>query len=136
LAGRKANALRKAFREEMEAGSLLILRETEKMAEYLRQSHFYIGKAGAATMFECYACHVPAIVNFALPGQEQGNLELLMEEKCGLPVESTQHLIATIERLLADEAQGWNELRMSMKQADRTTACRQIADIIEKAFLV
>lgn len=136
LAGNKANALRRRFRGHVETGRLLILRETDKMADYMRQSHFYIGKAGAATMFECYASHVPAIVNFTLPGQEQGNLELLLEEGCGVHVESTQHLIATLERLLADDARGWNELCTAMKRADRTDASRRIADIIEKEFRV
>jgi processive 1,2-diacylglycerol beta-glucosyltransferase len=136
LAGHKANALRRMFRAYVESGRLLILRETDKMADYMRRSHFYIGKAGAATMFECYASHVPAIVNFTLPGQEQGNLELLMEEGCGVHVESTQHLIATLERLLADDARGWSELCTAMKQNDRTAASQRIADIIEKVFCV
>lgn len=136
LAGRREHALRRVFSEYEASGRLLILRETDQMADYMRESHFYIGKAGAATMFECYACGVPVLVNFALPGQEQGNLELLVEEACGCPVESTQHLIATLENLLADEARGWNGLCTAMKRAGRTDACRRIADIMARVFQV
>lgn len=136
LAGRRANALRRAFPDEVESGRLLILRETDRMADYIRRSHFYIGKAGAATMFECYASQVPVIVNFTLPGQEQGNLELLLEENCGFHVESTRHLVETLERLLADGARGWDELCMSMKQTGRTAASRRIAEIIAKVLRV
>lgn len=136
LAGRREHALRRVFSAYEETGRLLLLRETRQMADYMRESHFYIGKAGAATLFECYACGVPVLVNFALPGQEQGNLELLVEEACGCPVESTQHLIATLEHLLADEARGWTELCRAMKRADRTDACRRIADIIARVFHV
>lgn len=134
LAGGYAQRLSCVFAKFVNEGRLLIIQETSQMADYIKQSHVYIGKAGAATMFECYACHVPMLINYTLPGQEQGNLELLLEEGCGCHVESTAHLIITLRRLLGNEAAGWLELRNAMKLVNRTAATSRIADAVKQKF--
>ena len=134
IAGHRANLFRKRFRRYEEAGRLTVVQATDNMAELLASSHFYIGKAGAATLFECYACMVPILINYTLPGQEQGNLELILEEGVGCHVESTEHLIVTLHRLLKDDASGWRSLRGAMKTADRTSAVNRIAMAINQVF--
>ena len=54
-----------------------VIRRTDDMPGLFSESHFYIGKAGAATVFEAYSSELPIIVNYALPGQEQGNLAVM-----------------------------------------------------------
>lgn len=134
LAGKRADALKYRFRSESESGRLSILAETNRMAELLSQAHIYIGKAGAATMFECYASHVPMLVNFTLPGQEQGNLELLLEDGAGYHVESTAHLIATLRLLLQSDAARWKLLCDSMKQNSRSDGVIQIGRAIQAIY--
>ena len=136
LAGVHTRKLRRKFRRECDAGLLRIIRDTESMAELLRESHIYIGKAGAATMFECYASTVPMLVNFTLPGQEQGNLELLLEDGAGCHVESTAHLVDTLQRLLCDGAAGWKKLCERMIAAQRQNGASSIAAAIEDRFKV
>lgn len=130
LAGKRADMLERRFRPQCSAGRLEVLRETREMHRLLSGSHFYIGKAGAATMFECYSVNVPILVNFILPGQEQGNLELLLEDVAGCHVESTAHLVATLSRLLEDEAAGWRRLCESMLASGRSGSAARIAGII------
>lgn len=136
IAGGYARKLQRNFKRYCEAGQLRILRETESIADLLRESHIYIGKAGAATMFECYASEVPMLVNFTLPGQEQGNLELLLEDGAGCHVESTTHLVDTLHRLLCNGAAGWSQLRERMVAARRRNAASCIAAAIEDKFKV
>ncbi len=136
LAGRHAKRLQRKFAAYCADGRLLVLRESNQMADLLRESHFYVGKAGAATMFECYASEVPAIVNFILPGQEEGNLELLLEDGSGCHVESTAHLVDTVRRLLAHGAQGWMRMRDKMAAAHRQNGARCIAAAIERILKV
>ncbi len=136
IAGGYACKLQRKFKSYCEAGRLRIFRETESMADLLRESHIYIGKAGAATMFECYASEVPMLVNFTLPGQEQGNLELLLEDGAGCHVESTAHLVDTLHRLLCNGAAGWSQLRERMVAALRRNAASCIAASIEGKFKV
>jgi processive 1,2-diacylglycerol beta-glucosyltransferase len=134
IAGQHLRRLQRMFAEECRSGRLILLRKTTQMPELLAESHFYVGKAGAATMFECYAALVPAIVNFTLPGQEQGNLQLLLQDGAGCHAESTQHLVQILQRLLAHSAEGWHELCEAMERADRTRGAERIAAAIERRF--
>lgn len=127
LAGGRNQKIRNSFSHECASGRLIVLAHTDRMAELLSNSHFYVGKAGAATMFECYAANVPVLVNFTLPGQEQGNLELLVDDAAGCHVESTSHLIRTVQNLLEDDAQGWQLMCAAMKQSGRADGVVKIA---------
>ncbi len=134
IAGRHAAMLRRRFEGYCAAGRLVIVDSSRSMHALLAESHFYIGKAGAATMFECYAVNVPMIVNFTLPGQERGNLDLLLMDGAGCHVESTSHLIATMRRLLDNEAAGWTALCESMRKACRIYGAARAAEAIRNRF--
>ena len=134
LAGQHERRLLRVFAPYCRSGRLTVLRETADMPSLLPENHFYIGKAGAATMFECYAANVPAIVNFTLPGQEQGNLQLLLQDGAGCHVESTSHLVQVLRKLLVDGAAGWHALCLAMRHANRTRAAEKIAAAIERRF--
>ena len=136
LAGRYERRLQREFADYCAMGRLLVLRESDQMASLLRECHFYIGKAGAATMFECYASEVPVLVNFLLPGQEEGNLELLLEDGAGCHVESTAHLVDTVRRLVAHGAEGWSGLRQKMADAHRGGGAARIVAVIERMLKV
>lgn len=134
LAGSRQRVIRRRFTAECAAGRLEVMEETKRMPELLTDCHFYIGKAGAATMFECYSSCVPPLVNFTLPGQERGNLELLLEDGAGCHVESTAHLIATLQRLLKSGAVGWLQLRQAIMESGRSGAAVQIENAIRDKF--
>ena len=126
IAGERRNALIDLVGERVE-----IISRTERMAELFAESHLYIGKAGAATMFEAYASGLPVVVNYALPGQEQGNLALLLQDGAGVEVRSSTDLMVELDSLLADGAIGWRRLQSAMEQANRGRGASHIADIIE-----
>lgn len=134
IAGRRARLLQKRFAVQCLCGRLEIIASTNRMSELLAESHFYIGKAGAATMFECYASNTPVLINFTLPGQERGNLELLLDDGAGCHVESTAHLIATMQELLSGDAAGWTRLCRAMQAAGRFNATHKIAMVIAEKF--
>ncbi len=105
------------------------------IAEDLRQAHFYIGKAGAATVFECYATQTPVLVNYVLPGQEEGNQQLLMQDGAGTYVESTGEMLQTVERLLEHEAAGWQRMVRAMRTAKRGDgAVRTVNALLQRFF--
>lgn len=134
LAGSRSSYLQHVFAEECASGRLVIMEETNQMHLLLQRCHFYIGKAGAATMFECYSSAVPVLINYTLPGQEQGNLELLLEDGAGYHVESTAHLVATLNKLLQNEASGWKLLCSSMKSASRAGGAKCVVETVRCKF--
>ena len=134
IAGRRAAMLRRRLQAYCAAGQLEIIASVPSMHAILAESHFYVGKAGAATMFECYATQVPMLVNFTLPGQERGNLDLLVGDGAGCHVESSMHLVSTIAALLRDDAAGWQTLCDSMSRAGRTGAAGRVAQAVKTEF--
>ncbi|MES2708745.1 MAG: hypothetical protein V4726_19270 [Verrucomicrobiota bacterium] len=56
---------------------------TGEVPELLRTHDVVISKAGGATVHECFAAAVPMLVNYVIPGQEEGNVELLERLGCG-----------------------------------------------------
>lgn len=127
LAGSRASVLRRVGAAFGSVNRLRVLSHTDCMAELLPEHHFYIGKAGAATMFECYASGVPMMVNYTLPGQEQGNLQLLLHDGAGCHVQSTAHLIDSINCNLRDKAAGWKRMRLVMNKAGRANGAERAA---------
>ena len=113
-------------------GGIEVLSHSDNMADLFARSHFYVGKAGAATMFEAYAAELPVIVNYSLPGQEQGNLALLLLDGAGITAESASELIAKLSRLLKDGAAGWKRLKRAMRSACRVGGAVAIADMLEE----
>lgn len=103
-----------------------LLARSETMAELMREHHLYIGKPGGATMFECYASALPMVVNFALMGQEQGNLELLARDGCGFLACGPSAIVAGLARLLAHDAREWKRMRMLMLSLPRRSGAARI----------
>ncbi len=104
------------------------------MDELFRTHDIYVGKAGAATLFEAYQSACPVIMNFALPGQEQGNLELLQREGLGLVAEGGRELCMEVGRLLADGARLHAEIKQRMMQSCCRNGADTLIDFIEKRF--
>lgn len=123
---------RRYFAAELKSGRLTLLHHCEDMPKLMRSAHVYIGKAGAATLFECYCTELPMLVNYALPGQEQGNQELMQLDGAGQRVHSTADLLHALQRL--STPQGWASVRQAIRNARRSGAAARIADSIEKRF--
>lgn len=134
LAAKRYDALRIRLASEIEAGQVELLMSTSDMARLMAQSHLYIGKAGAATLFECYASLLPLFVHFALPGQEQGNLELATTDGAALWTESAGSVLSSLRSLLADGAAQWHAMREAMQTANRRGGAARIADETERRF--
>ena len=106
----------------------------ENPAPLLRSAHFYIGKAGAATLFEAYSTHTPVLINYAIPGQEQGNLQLLEMDGAGRYAENTEELLRILAHLLKHEAAGWQRMCRAMQQANRSGGAARIINTLEGRF--
>lgn len=126
-------ALHRLLAPELKAGRMVLLPPGQSMPALMAQSHIYIGKAGAATMFECYASALPMVVNFALPGQEQGNLELLLRDRAGVYAESPESVVSALQKMLVDGASEWLSMRAAMRAAhQKRGGAARIADEVER----
>jgi processive 1,2-diacylglycerol beta-glucosyltransferase len=77
--------LRKEIESEIDAPvhPVEILGWSNRMPELLMGHHVVITKAGGATVQEAIAARTPVIISQVVPGQEEGNARLIVENECG-----------------------------------------------------
>ncbi len=79
----------------------------DNLPERMAASHLVIAKAGGATVQECLAAATPLIMSQVIPGQEEGNAELLTTENCGCTATSPQAVGAAVRHAFSHGAQVW-----------------------------
>jgi len=105
---------------------------TPQMPELLMTHHLLIGKAGGAAVQEAIAARTPMLITHVVPGQEEGNAQLLFENGCGALCETPDALATTIERLFAGDAAEWREWERAIGALSKPDAALQIAGAILK----
>jgi processive 1,2-diacylglycerol beta-glucosyltransferase len=107
-----------------------ILGWTEEIPRLLMTHHVVISKAGGATTQEAIAARCPMIVNQIVPGQEEGNYELLRRHRIGALAETPQAVIAELQRAFANNAEIWRSWRTTLDGLARPNAAREIVRAI------
>ncbi|MGJ8698261.1 MAG: MGDG synthase family glycosyltransferase [Verrucomicrobiaceae bacterium] len=103
---------------------------TRKVPELLCSHHLIIGKAGGATVHEAIAARCPMLVHHIVPGQEEGNIQLLETLGIGALATKPETIRDSIANLLTDDAQLWRRQKQSLTTHSRPAAARHAADFI------
>jgi UDP-N-acetylglucosamine:LPS N-acetylglucosamine transferase len=107
-----------------------VLGWTNQIPELMMTHHLVISKAGGATVQEAIAARCPMIVNQVIPGQEEGNAELISRGGLGAIGEKNREVAELVENAFADEARQWNEWRKNLKRVSKPDAAERIAELI------
>lgn len=130
LAGAKHSLL-----SRLECDRVSVITSTTDMPSLFEGAHLYIGKAGAATVYEAYTMHLPLVINYALPGQEQGNLALIERDGVGRAVYTTPDLIHLCRMLLDNNAALWRQWKTMMREVSRSGGAACLMNDVEGRFL-
>jgi processive 1,2-diacylglycerol beta-glucosyltransferase len=103
-----------------------VLGWTDRIPELLMTHHVVISKAGGATTQESVNALCPMIVNQIVPGQEEGNWELLRRHSAGAFADEPKAIVTTLERAFADDALLWRSWRKNLRRIARPDASRTI----------
>lgn len=104
----------------------------DNMPELISRNHLLIGKAGGAAVQEALAAKTPMLMTQILPGQEEGNARLLLQNGCGTHCPTNESVVSVISQLFSQNALGWQRMyrhvtALSRPDAALTTA-RWITD--------
>jgi UDP-N-acetylglucosamine:LPS N-acetylglucosamine transferase/predicted metal-dependent phosphoesterase TrpH len=110
-----------------------VLGWTNQMPELLMSHHLVISKAGGATVQEAIAARCPMIVNQVIPGQEEGNAELITKFNLGAVVEKNKEVAEAVELAFEKRATLWQEWRKNLKKISRPDAALRIGELILEA---
>ena len=104
-----------------------ILGWTDQIPRLLMTHHVVVSKAGGATTQEAIAARCPMIVNQIVPGQEEGNYELLRRHGAGSLAETPDAVVAELRRAFAGYGRVWENWRAALATLARPDAARDIA---------
>jgi len=104
-----------------------ILGWTDRIPELLMTHHVAISKAGGATTQESINALCPLIVSQVVPGQEEGNYELIRRNDAGALAETPAEIVTTLECLFANDAALWRHWRANLRRLAQPAAARNIA---------
>ncbi len=119
--GKNFRALQSRARELKAAypGRVKLLGWTRKVPTLLTTHHLAIGKAGGATVHEAIAARCPMLIHHLVPGQEEGNLQLLQQLGAGDLAERSREITAAIRTMLANDATRWRRMKAALITHDR-----------------
>jgi len=106
---------------------------TNQVPELLATHHLYIGKAGGAIVQEAIATSCPIVVSHVVPGQEEGNIEMIERHDVGrLAAHYPKALAASVEEVFANEGSTWKRWKKNIKAISKPSSSRDIALFILK----
>ncbi len=132
--GRNVRRLYRSASEirERYPGRVLIKGWTRKVPQLLCEHHLVIGKAGGATVHESLAACCPMLIRHLVPGQEEGNLELLSNLGGGSLTRNEATLSRALDEMLTDQDTKWRQQKESLSLYSRPDAARDAATFILK----
>jgi processive 1,2-diacylglycerol beta-glucosyltransferase len=104
-----------------------ILGWTDQIPKLLMSHHVIVSKAGGATTQEAVAARCPMVVNQVVPGQEEGNCELLLRHGAGALATTPGAVIQTLKSAFSDRGRGWSAWSKALEPLARPDAARAIA---------
>ncbi len=105
---------------------------TDRMPELLMTHHLLIGKAGGAAVQETIAAGTPMLMTHVIPGQEEGNARLLVNNHCGAVCATPAVLAQAVEKLFANDAREWREWEQNIARLSRPGAALEIAKFVDE----
>jgi processive 1,2-diacylglycerol beta-glucosyltransferase len=99
---------------------------TNQIPQLLMTHHVIVSKAGGATTQEAIAARCPMIVNQIVPGQEEGNYELLRRHGVGALAQTPDAVIAALRRAFAEHGRVWRQWRDGLAPLVRPDAAHTI----------
>jgi processive 1,2-diacylglycerol beta-glucosyltransferase len=107
-----------------------ILGWTDQIPHLLMTHHVLVSKAGGATTQEAVAARCPMVVNQVVPGQEEGNCELLLRHGAGALATTPGAVMATLRSAFRDRGIGWEAWRAALEPMARPDAAGAIAAFV------
>lgn len=119
------------FTDSMPQARIEIIGWTNRMPELLRAHDAVICKAGGAILHEVLAARIPAVIDYVVPGQEEGNAEYLLSRDCALRSHSPAETAAHIAKLLADNCKLAREMSEKMRPFSVPDAAMRVAGVVD-----
>ena len=103
---------------------------TNQMPRLLMSHHLVIAKAGGAMVQEAIAARCPIIINQVIPGQEEGNAQLVRKLGVGAVAEKGKEVRDLVEEVFAHRSRKWQDWRDNLEKVSQPDAAIRIAELV------
>jgi len=100
---------------------------TPELPRLMAESHLLISKAGGATVQETLAARTPMIITQIVPGQEEGNARLVLENGAGALATTSEAIAGAVKNAFQDDARQWHAWHKAAASLSRPSASDDIA---------
>jgi processive 1,2-diacylglycerol beta-glucosyltransferase len=104
---------------------------TPEMPRLMAESHILIGKAGGATVQETLAARTPMIITQIVPGQEEGNARLILENHAGALAPTPETIAAAVKGAFADSGRQWTAWHEATAPLSHPSASLELANFLK-----
>ena len=109
----------------------------EDLPGIMASHHLVVAKAGGATVQECLAAGTPLIMSQVIPGQEEGNAELLVLSECGCAATSPKTAAAALRHAFSRGAAVWRTWEANTLKTGTPDGARNSAkEVLKEAELL
>ncbi len=115
------------YEDALPAGSLDIIGWTTRIPELLRTHDVVICKAGGAILHEVMAARTIPVIDYVVPGQEEGNADYLLTRNCALRSQTPQETGEAVARLLNNGGKLVRQMRENMLPVSVPDAALRVA---------
>lgn len=114
---------------QAEAGDrpLTVLGWTPDMPRLMAENHLLISKAGGATVQETLAARTPMIITQIVPGQEEGNARLVLENQTGALATTPAEIARAVQEVFLNDGALWRVWHEATAPLSRPQASDVIA---------
>jgi processive 1,2-diacylglycerol beta-glucosyltransferase len=103
---------------------------TDKLPLLMMSHHLIISKAGGATVQEATAAGTPLVMSQVVPGQEEGNAQLILNHECGALAETPEAIIGVVREAFANDAALLRRWMLNIERLSRPDAALNIGRFI------
>ncbi len=100
------------------------------MPELMAAADLIVTKAGPGTVTEALTCGLPVILSGFVPGQEEGNVQFVVEGGAGLLAETPEKIVAALRELLRPGNDALDHMAANACRLARPTAGLDVARLI------
>lgn len=104
----------------------------EDLPEKIASSHLVVAKAGGATVQECLAASTPLVASQVIPGQEEGNAELLTSSDSGCTATSPQEVASAVRHAFSHGCTVWKRWAANARNTGKPDGAAESARLIIK----
>jgi processive 1,2-diacylglycerol beta-glucosyltransferase len=109
------------------SGTIRVMGWTTEVPLLLRWAHVFICKAGGAVTQETVAAGTPMIITNVVPGQEEGNSRLIVENGCGVVATTPDAIAGAVHDAFANDFALWRQWAANIGKLKDPESCLRLA---------